>query len=277
MKFTVLGSGSTGNAILISTEKTNVLVDAGLSAREIVRRLRDVGVNPESLDAILITHEHGDHIGGLRALLSIVKCPVYISGETEEAYYMTRSRREQNGTSEASQRRDATRGRTVPIESNVEFRIGDLDFEPFSVPHDAVDNFGFVMRHDGVKAASLTDFGHISAVMKEKLRGCDAIIMESNHSIDMLRMCQQYPWSLKQRIMSRHGHLSNEDLYNWLLKDFDGSAQYLVLAHLSQRANEPNLARIMAETALRERAPLFPSDTKITISNHKEPTEWICF
>jgi len=277
MKFTVLGSGSTGNAILISTEKTNVLVDAGLSARELVRRLRDVGVEPKSLDAILVTHEHGDHIGGLRALMSIVDCPVYISGETEEAYYLTRSRREQNGASEASQRREALRERTVTIESCVEFRIGDLDFEPFSVPHDAVDSFGFVTRFQGVKVASLTDFGHISAVMKEKLRGCDAIIMESNHSVDMLRMCQQYPWSLKQRIMSRHGHLSNEDLYDWLLKDFDGSARHLVLAHLSQRANEPHLARIMAETALRERAPLFPPDTKITVSNHKEPTEWICF
>jgi phosphoribosyl 1,2-cyclic phosphodiesterase len=277
MKFTVLGSGSTGNAILISTEKTNVLVDAGLSAREIVRRLRSVGVEPESLNAIIVTHEHGDHIGGLRALLSIVKCPVYVSGETEEAYYLTRSRREQNGTSEASQRREALNGRAVTIESTVKFRIGDLDFEPFSVPHDAVDNFGFVAKFEGVKIASLTDFGHITPLMKEKLRGCDAIIMESNHSIDMLRMCQQYPWSLKQRIMSRHGHLSNEDLYDWLLKDFDGSARHLVLVHLSQRANEPHLARIMAETALRERAPLFPLDTKITISSHKEPTEWIGF
>jgi phosphoribosyl 1,2-cyclic phosphodiesterase len=277
MKFTVLGSGSTGNAILISTEKTNVLVDAGFSAREIVRRLRNVGVEPESLDAIIITHEHGDHIGGLRALLSIVRCPVYVSGETEEAYYLTRGRREQNGTSEASQRREALNGRAVTIESTVKFRIGDLDFEPFSVPHDAADNFGFVAGFEGVKIASLTDFGHITPLMKEKLRGCDAIIMESNHSIDMLRMCQQYPWSLKQRIMSRHGHLSNEDLYDWLLKDFDGSARHLVLAHLSQRANEPHLARIMAETALRERAPLFPLDTKITISSHKEPTEWIGF
>ena len=277
MKFTVLGSGSTGNAILISTEKTNVLVDAGFSAREIVKRLRGVGVEAESLDAILITHEHGDHIGGLRALLSIVKCPVYVSGETEEAYYLTRSRREQNGTSEASQRREALNGRAVTIESTVKFRIGDLDFEPFSVPHDAVDNFGFIARFEGVKIASLTDFGHITPLMKEKLRGCDAIIMESNHSVDMLRMCQQYPWSLKQRIMSRHGHLSNEDLYDWLLKDFDGSARHLVLAHLSQRANEPHLARIMAETALRERAPLFPPDTQISISNHNEPTDWICF
>jgi phosphoribosyl 1,2-cyclic phosphodiesterase len=182
-----------------------------------------------------------------------------------------------NGGSEVEKRREMMKGRTVTIESCLEFRIGDIDFEPFSVPHDAVDNFGFIARHEGVKLATLTDFGHISPLMKEKLRGCDAIIMESNHSIDMLRMCTEYPWSLKQRIMGRRGHLSNEDLAEWLIKDFDGSARHLVLAHLSQRANEPNLARIMAECALRERAPLFPAETKITVSNHQKPTAWIGF
>ena len=276
MKFTVLSSGSSGNAILVSTEKTNVLVDAGLSAREIFRRLACVGVDPETLDGVLVTHEHTDHVGGLRVLLSTVKCPVYISLETEDACYddqwMGRS-----GSTEVAKRREIMKCRTVAIESCAEFRIGDIDFEPFSVPHDAVDNFGFVARHDGIKLATLTDFGHISSLMKEKLTGCDAMIIESNHSIDMLRMCPQYTWSLKQRIMSRKGHLSNEDLADWLISDFDGSARHIVLAHLSQRANEPNLARIMAESALQERAPLFRSETKITVSSHRAPTEWISF
>lgn len=276
MKFTVLGSGSTGNAILISTEKTNVLVDAGLSAREIARRMAEMGIAVENLDAVLITHEHTDHVGGLRVLLSAVKCPVYISGETEDACYDSQWMG-RNGNSEVSKRRDAMRGRTIAIESCSEFRIGDIDFEPFTVPHDAVDNFGFVAKHDGVKIATLTDFGHISGLMKEKLRGCDAIIIESNHSIDMLRMCPHYTWSLKQRIMSKRGHFSNEDLADWIMRDFDGSARHFVLAHISQRANEPNLARIMAECALRERAPLFPPDTAITISSHREPTQWFSF
>lgn len=276
IKFTVLGSGSTGNAVLISTEKTNVLVDAGLSAREILRRLAIVGVDNADLDAVLITHEHSDHAGGLRVLLNTVKCPVYVSRATEDSYYDTR-KGNYKGSSEAVKRRDALKCRSVEIESSREFRIGDIDFEPFNVPHDAADNFGFVAEHCGVRIATLMDFGHITALIKEKLRGCDAIIVESNHSRDMLRACPVYTWDLKQRILSRTGHLSNEDLADWLTDGFDGSARHIVLAHLSQRANEPHLARLMAETALKLRPSLFKAETKITISRPKEPTDWIAF
>jgi len=273
MKFTVLGSGSTGNAVLISTETTNVLIDAGLSAREIVRRLALVGLCCDDLDAIVITHEHSDHIAGLRALLRSVDCRVYVSRVTEDAYYWTRAGGS-NGDSEAVKRRESLKDRTVAIESSQDFRIGDIDFEPFSVPHDAVDNFGFVAKSGGVKVATLTDFGCFTQLMKEKLDGCDAIVIESNHSRDMLRLCSVYTWSLKQRIASRHGHLSNEDLADWLTNDFDGRANDIVLAHLSQRANEPHLARLTAETALMMRPPLFPTQTKISLTSHKEPTEW---
>lgn len=276
MRFTVLGSGSTGNAVLISSERTNVLVDAGLSAKEIVRRLGEVGVSPCDLDAILITHEHSDHAGGLRVLLGSVDCPVYISGETEHAFYSTR-KGGQNGDSESSKRQAAMKDRSVAIESSREFRIGDIDFEPFSVPHDAADNFGFVAKREGVRIATLMDFGHITPLIRQKLNGCDAIIIESNHSRDMLRVCSLYTWELKQRIFSRTGHLSNEDLADWLTRDFDGSARHVVLAHLSQRANDPALARITAETALRMRPPLFAAETKITLSKAAEPTEWFSF
>lgn len=276
MKFTVLGSGSTGNAVLITTEKTKVLVDAGLSAREILRRLADVGVDFNDLDGVLITHEHSDHAGGLRVLMRSIKCPVYISEATEYSYYGTR-RGAMNGTSEAVMRIDALKNRTERIESSREFRIGDIDFEPFTVPHDAADNFGFVAKWDGVKIATLMDFGCITTLIKEKLTGCDAIVIESNHSRDMLRTCSVYTWDLKQRILSRTGHLSNEDLSDWLARDFDGSAGHIVLAHLSQRANEPHLARLMAESALMMRPPLFRTETKISLSNPKEPTEWIGF
>ena len=276
MKFTVLGSGSTGNAVLISSEKTNVLVDAGLSAREILRRLGEVGVSSDDLDGVVITHEHSDHAGGLRVLLRSVDCPVFISKCTEDAFYDTRAGG-LNGDSESSKRQTALKDKVVEIESDREFRIGDIDFEPFCVPHDAADNFGFVAKQDGVKVATLMDFGHINDVIREKLRGCDAVIIESNHSRDMLRACSVYTWELKQRIMSRTGHLSNEDLSDWLIEDFDGRARYIVLAHLSQRANEPNLARIMAETALQMRPPLFRAETSVVVSNYKQPTEWFTF
>jgi len=274
MKFTVLGSGSTGNAVLISAGNTTVLVDAGLSAKEILRRMSAVGEDFANLDAILITHEHSDHAGGLRVLLKTVNCPVYISGATGDAYL----REKKNLTNNEPQKRaDALKNKTVEIESSKEFCIGEIDFEPFSVPHDAVDNFGFVAKHRGVKVATLMDFGCITTLIKEKLRGCDAIVIESNHSRDMLKTCAVYSWELKQRILSRTGHLSNEDLSEWLQNDFDGSARHIVLAHLSQRANEPHLARLMAETALQMRAPLFKSETRITLSRAKEPTEWIEF
>lgn len=276
MRFTVLGSGSTGNAVLISSERTNVLVDAGLSAREILRRLAAVGVDPDELDGVLITHEHSDHAGGLRVLLAAIKCPVFISGETEDAFYSTR-KGVQNGESESTKRKSALSGRSIAIESSMEFRIGDIDFEPFSVPHDAVDNFGFVARRNGVRVATLMDFGHITPLIKEKLNGCDAIVIESNHSRDMLRACSVYSWDLKQRIFSNTGHLSNEDLADWITNDFDGLARHIVLAHLSQRANDAALARITAETALQMRAPLFKAETTITLSNHSEPTEWFKF
>lgn len=276
MKVTVLGSGSTGNAVLIASEKTRVLVDAGLSAKQLLERVAAVGEDSARLDAVLITHEHSDHAGGLRVLLKSVNCPVFISEATENAYYSTR-KGVQNGDSEAVKRRDVLKNRVEKIESSKEFRIGDIDFEPFSVPHDAADNFGFVAKKEGVRIATLMDFGHVTMLIKEKLRGCDAIVVESNHSRDMLKTCPIYSWDLKQRILSRTGHLSNEDLSDWLTNDFDGAAREIVLAHLSQRANEPHLARLMAESALEMRPNFFKAETRITISYHKQPTAWIEF
>jgi len=276
MKVTVLGSGSTGNAVLIATEKTKVLVDAGLSAKQILERLAAVGEDASRIDAVLITHEHSDHAGGLRVLLKSVNCPVFVSEATEDSYYGTRKGL-QNGDSEAVKRRDCLKNRTERIESSREFRIGDIDFEPFSVPHDAADNFGFVARKDGVRIATLMDFGHITTLIKEKLRNCAAIVVESNHSRDMLKTCPIYSWDLKQRILSRVGHLSNEDLSEWLTNEYDGAARDIVLAHLSQRANEPHLARLMAETALNMRPNFFKAETRITVSYHKQPTDWIEF
>jgi phosphoribosyl 1,2-cyclic phosphodiesterase len=274
MKFTVLGSGSTGNAILICTENTKILVDAGLSAKEILRRLALVGVDFSDLDAVLITHEHSDHACGLRVLLNTVKCPVFMSGETLEAYLREKSNRNNN---EPQKRADATKNRIIEIESSRDFRIGEIDFEPFSVPHDAADNFGFVAKHSGIRLATVTDLGYFTTLVKQKLQNCDAIILESNHNRDMLKACPIYSWDLKQRILSRTGHLSNEEVSDWLTNDFDGAARYIVLAHLSQRANEPHLARLTAQTALQMRAPLFKAETQVTISYHRDPTVWIEF
>jgi phosphoribosyl 1,2-cyclic phosphodiesterase len=272
MRFTVLGSGSTGNAVLIIAGNTRVLVDAGLSARDIARRMALVGEDIARLDGIIITHEHGDHAGGLRVLLKNLECPVYISGATREAYVA-----EHHGVSSEEPRRraEALRDRTEEISSSHDFRIGEIDFHPFTIPHDAVDNFGFTATYDGIKIATLMDFGHITTLINERLRGCAAIIIESNHSRDMLKACSVYPWELKQRILSRTGHLSNEDVAVWLRDDYDGGASHIMLAHLSQRANNPYVAKLSAEVALQERGSLFQTTTQITLSFAKEPTSWI--
>src|SRR5437588_1025864 len=272
MRLTVLGSGSTGNSVLICAGRTRVLVDAGLSAKETARRLALVGEDAARLDGVIITHEHGDHAGGLRVLLKSLDCPVFMSGMTREAYISEHSHR---STDEPRKRSDALRDRTEEIESSRDFKIGAIDFHPFTIPHDAADNFGFTATHAGICIATLMDFGHITTLITERLRSCAAIIMESNHSRDMLKACDVYPWELKQRILSRLGHLSNEDVAEWICHGFDGLANHLVLAHLSQRANNPYLAKITAEVALQERAPLFPTDTKVTLSFPKEPTPWI--
>jgi phosphoribosyl 1,2-cyclic phosphodiesterase len=272
MKFTVLGSGSTGNAVLIVAGETRVLVDAGMSSKETVRRLALMGEDASRLDGVIITHEHGDHAGGLRVLLKSLQCPVYISGRTREAYVG-----ERHGVSndEPRKRHDVLRDRVEEIESSRDFRIGAIDFHPFTVPHDAVDNFGFTALHAGIKVATLMDFGCITTLITERLRDCAAIVIESNHSRDMLKACSVYPWELKQRILSRTGHLSNEDVAVWLREGFDGAARHIVLAHLSQRANNPYVAKLTAESALQERAPLFRAETEITLSHPKEPTPWI--
>jgi phosphoribosyl 1,2-cyclic phosphodiesterase len=203
-------------------------------------------------------------------LLNNLGCRVFISGKTRDAFI-----REHCGSSEPQRRSAALSDRAEEIESSADFRVGKIDFHPFTVPHDAADNFGFTATHEGVRIATLMDFGHITTLIAERLRGCAAIVIESNHSRDMLKACEVYPWELKQRILSRIGHLSNEDIAEWLRDGFDGSARHIVLAHLSQRANNPYLAKICAEVALQERPPLFRCDTEITLSSPKEPTPWI--
>src|ERR1051326_7298041 len=250
MKLSVLGSGSTGNAALLVANGTRVWVDAGLSAREIARRMNQLGEDPNSLDGVLVTHEHGDHVGGLRVLVKDLDCPVYMSAKTHNAYILE-SRGSGIVNDERRRRADALRDRMVEIDSGRDFRIGEIDFHPFTVPHDAVDNFGFTATHDGVKVATLMDFGHITTLITQQLRGCAAIVIESNHSRDMLKTVENYPWELKQRILSRLGHLSNEDVAEWLTDGFDGQAQHIILEHLSQPANNPYLAKITAESALK--------------------------
>ena len=232
----VLASGSRGNATWIATEKTRLLVDAGLSRRETYARLAAVGERPQTCSAIIISHEHHDHTSGLQVLAQDLKVPIHISPETREAVGP-----------------EARLKALEPIAAGEKFTVGDIEVTPFSVPHDAVDPLAFTFECQGIKIGVVTDLGYIPEVVKQRVRGCHALILESNHDLEMLKV-GPYPWHVKQRVLSRHGHLSNRATAAFLSEDFDGTARVVVLAHLSENNNHPEIARLTAQEALDHRS-----------------------
>src|SRR6202023_426897 len=239
----VLASGSRGNCALVATSSTRILVDAGLSGRETFKRLRALGERTEEISAILITHEHSDHVAGLQRLATKLNVPVFLTAPTHHAWNRT-VRDEEGAIPELPKSEHFSAGRG--------FRIGDIEVMPFTIPHDAIDPVGFTFRAEGVKIGFATDLGYMPTNVRNHLRGCSVLVMESNHDVEMLRS-GPYPWSVKQRVMSRVGHLSNDALAEFFSHNYDGSASYVVLAHLSEHNNHPELARGAAEKALASR------------------------
>ncbi|MGB8013890.1 MAG: MBL fold metallo-hydrolase [Terriglobales bacterium] len=243
----VLASGSRGNCSLVATSATRILVDAGLSGRETFKRLKAIGERAEDISAIVITHEHSDHVAGLQRLATKLNVPVFLTAPTHHAW--SRAMRDEKGAIPElpkSEHFSAGRG----------FCVGDIEVMPFTIPHDAADPVGFTFRAEGVKIGFATDLGYMPVNVRNHLRGCSVLVMESNHDVEMLRS-GPYPWSVKQRVMSRVGHLSNEALAEFFSSDYDGVAEYLVLAHLSEQNNHPEIARAVAEQALGGRQGLW--------------------
>lgn len=257
----VLASGSRGNCALIASSSTRILLDAGISCRETFKRLKTLGEDPRQLSAILITHEHSDHVYGLLTLAKKLSIPVFMTAPTHHAW--GRALRNELGE--------------IPELARMEFfqagrhlQIGDIAITPFTIPHDAADPVGFTFRVDGVKIAFATDLGYLPPNVSDHLSGCDVLVMESNHDLEMLRG-GPYPWSVKQRVMSRVGHLSNESLADFFARDYDGSATYIVLAHLSEQNNHPELARRAAEKALGPRRTLLHN--RVLLASQAEPMQ----
>jgi phosphoribosyl 1,2-cyclic phosphodiesterase len=225
-----LASGSKGNATYISNSHTSILIDAGLSGVEIQRRLTSRGLDPADLDAIIVSHEHSDHIKGVGILSRRYKLPVYINQSTHTA--------------------SAELGRLheiKPFECGTPFSICDLSIHPFSISHDAEDPAGFTIGCNGTQMAIATDLGIATAMVKEHLKQCSLLILEANHDPQMLET-GPYPWPLKQRIQSRVGHLSNTDSKKLLTELQHANLQHVVLAHLSEINNTPQKA--FAEVSL---------------------------
>jgi phosphoribosyl 1,2-cyclic phosphodiesterase len=257
----VLASGSRGNSAVVQTSKTKILVDAGISCRETVKRLRALEEDPRSLSAILITHEHSDHVYGLLTLAKKLRVPVFMTGATHQTW--ARAMRDQDGTRPTLEKLEV-------FEAGRGFQVGDIAVTPFTIPHDAADPVGFTFRAEGVKIGFATDLGYVPASVRDHLRRCEVLVMESNHDVEMLRV-GPYPWSVKQRVMSRVGHLSNEALAQFFRNDYDGEAAYVVLAHLSEHNNHPEIARGVAENALGARRTLLRN--RVVLASQTEPLE----
>jgi phosphoribosyl 1,2-cyclic phosphodiesterase len=270
---------------------------------------------PETLDAILITHEHSDHVNGVAVTARKLGIPVYFTESTHHAWMrwlsprkqMTRTQwleqlrkqaaeRQAEADSEATaeseedepeeavvaekesapaKTKDPTSIPAVEyFQAGQPFVIGDINVSPFTIPHDAADPVGFVFRAEGVRMAFATDLGYIPPNVKEQLKSVDLLLLESNHDLEMLRD-GPYPWAVKQRVLSRVGHLSNEAAAGFLENEYDGQAAYVILAHLSESNNLPDLARLSAERALNGRASLLANH--LLLASQREPLDSIYF
>jgi len=348
VRFTVLASGSKGNCTVLSGGRTRILVDAGLSCRELFRRMQLAGEEPATLNAIVITHEHQDHVNGLAVTARKLGIPVYFTEGTHRAWMRWLQPRRQMSYAQwlemvrkqAAERQAEPEAEVVendlldesnegsltplPVENSVQtaaasldqlpdpscdtapdpasdasdgrppslkddptwlpaieyfqagqpFSIGDICISPFTIPHDAADPVGFVFSSEGVRLGFATDLGYIPPNVREQLRDLDLLLLESNHDLEMLRD-GPYPWSVKQRVLSRVGHLSNDAASEFLAADYDGQAAYIILGHLSENNNLPELARVAAERALLGRASLLAN--RLLLAAQHEPLSAISF
>lgn len=259
VEITVLGSGSSGNATLIRSADTAILVDAGFSCKQLVERMADgAKFDAGRLDGILVSHEHIDHIRGLRVLTKRLGAPVYSAAAT----HATREVQEQEIK------------RPERITSGESFSIGAMTISPFTIPHDAADPLGFIIEVEGLRIGHVTDIGYPTELARHLLRGCHVIVLETNHDRDML-LNGPYPWHLKQRIMSRTGHMSNPDAGELLAEVVHSDLVAVVLAHLSRENNTPDKARGALEFALGNGAAQFMP--KLMVASQFEPCATIRF
>lgn len=253
LRFCVLGSGSGGNCIYVAAQHSALLIDAGLSARETIRRMELVGIDWAHISAILLTHEHSDHISGLSALCRKLDVSVYANSGTVDAV-------------ERSLGPNRVKWRVFTTGSP--FTVGDVCVEPFSVPHDSYDPVGFALQSSAARIGIATDLGMPTALIRHHLKDCNALILEANHNETMLKDAER-PWSLKQRIMGRQGHLSNASAARLIADLADKTLTHVYLAHLSSDCNTPDAA---LQTVLAELNSRGHHDIHIIPATQDEPS-----
>jgi phosphoribosyl 1,2-cyclic phosphodiesterase len=250
VQFTILGSGSSGNCAYVETSETRILVDAGFSPLQIRKRLATIGKTPENLSAILLTHEHSDHIAGILGLAEKLHIPVFCNRGTQDGTIWALNAK---WTSRKNPPADGTAHLKAVIdwrlfETGASFEIGDVGIDTFSIPHDAQDPVGFMLRTSSGNIGFATDLGHVTKLVLERIRAANVLVLESNHDVKMLQDCPRRSWALKQRILGRHGHISNVAAAEAVAQIISADLRQLYLAHLSRECNKPELAEhIMAE------------------------------
>jgi len=252
VQFTILGSGSSGNCAYLETPSARILVDAGFSPLQIRKRLATLGRVPENLTAILITHEHSDHIQGLKGIAGKLGVPIYCNRATKDEF----------------ERIHETRFDCRLFNTGASFDIADVSVEAFAIPHDAQDPVGFIIRTEAGNFGFATDLGHVTKLVLDRIRHANVLVLESNHDVKMLQDCPRRAWSLKQRILGRHGHLSNETAASATEQIMSAELKHLYLAHLSSECNKPELAhRVMHQTLQK----LGASHVQLLVAAQKEP------
>ncbi len=254
MRVTVLGSGSSGNCTLVATAEACLLIDLGFGPRSLERRMRQAGIDNLRPEAILITHGHRDHCQGVGRFVDQNPVPVYTNPGTR---------------AEVPQLVELDCWK--PFETGRPFSIGDIDIEPFPIPHDAAEPVGFRLTDGKTSGVVATDLGRLGPEVINKLRECDWIVLESNHDEEMLRV-GPYPWRLKQRVLGASGHLSNEAAARFLTHHFDGSSRHIFLAHLSRKNNHPDVALDSAKRALASRRFALLESCRLHLTHQSRPS-----
>ncbi|MEI3604420.1 MBL fold metallo-hydrolase [Pseudogracilibacillus sp. SE30717A] len=254
LRFSVLASGSTGNAFYLESNETKLLVDVGLSGKKMDQLFNEINADPKELSGILVTHEHSDHIKGLGILARKYNLPIYANDLT------WRAMESKIGKISTEQR--------FHFESNSVMTLGDIDVESFSVSHDAADPMFFNFYNGDKKVSLVTDLGYVSDKIKKTVEGANAYIFEANHDVSMLQM-GHYPWNVKRRILGDSGHVSNEDCGLALSEIISDKTERVYLAHLSKDNNMKELARMSVDQVLKERdlnIQLFDTDPETSTS-----------
>ena len=257
LRFAPLFSGSSGNAIYVGTDRTNLLIDAGVSGSRVLDELKTVGVNPSDLDGILVTHEHSDHIKGVGVLARKLRVPIYATEGTWAGM-------------EAKLGKISLNQQAI-IQTESPFYIGDLDITAFPTPHDALEPCGFAFSNGCARFAIATDIGYAREGWMKYILGADAVLLEANYDPDMLT-AGSYPFELKKRILSRKGHLSNDDAGAVAAKLVQSGAKQIILGHLSKENTFPELALRTVELILRQNGIDPESDLDLRVAQRDETT-----